>query len=97
MAFRKLEGDVAVLQAKGVYQQVDLYTFQGGLFAKRGAGFVRLKADGSTSDAGVMLNHLETELDLWKGEFGRLCTEDKEGRTPVLISTGDKLQIEDKS
>lgn len=76
MSFKRLEGDTCVLRTKGgVYQQCDLYSFDHKLFAKVSGGFVLLKADGSTSKVDVMLQHLETDRDLWSGKFGRLMVD----------------------
>lgn len=93
MAFSKLEGDIAVLQQNGVYHQCDLYTFQGGLFAKLGSGFVRLKGSGGTSKPNVMLNHIETEKELWSDQFGRLCSEGGTKRKRIELSVDDDGKV----
>lgn len=85
MAFQILEGDQAVLLIGGVYKQCDLYTFNGGLFAKTSGGFVRLKGDGSTSKPNMSLKHLETEISLWSDPFGRLCSAGGGKRKPVAL------------
>lgn len=47
--FTALPGDVAITLTNGVYRQVDLYTYEGRVFAKHGNGFIALRADGSTT------------------------------------------------
>lgn len=51
--FKPIEGEAAVIASKGVYQQVDLYSRGGVLYAKRGGGFIRLLNGGATSQANV--------------------------------------------
>ena len=70
--FEQLTGDSAVLAQGGVYRTCDLYAFQGGLYARYGAGFVRLYANGSTSKDGLMVVHLVTDRQLYADKFGRL-------------------------
>lgn len=97
MSFKPLEGDLCVIRIKGVYRQCDLYTFNGGLFAKDGGGFIRLKADGSTSKPDAALEHIEIDGPLFKDSLGRLCVVDGDGRKAVAISTGvDMFRIESK-
>ena len=72
--FKELEGDVAIVVAGGVYKQVKLYTRNGFLFAGVSGGYVRLKADGTTSKDKMRLDHVETELPLHKDRLGRLGT-----------------------
>ena len=86
MGFKILEGDICIINTNGIYQQCDLYTLDGSLFAKVGSGFIRLKADGSTSKARSMLNSIECEVDLYKDKFGRLSITNKDGYKPVSIS-----------
>lgn len=97
MAFKALEGDLCVIRIKGVYRQCGLYTFNGGLFAKDGGGFIRLKVDGSTSKPDAALEHIEIEGPLFKDRFGRLCVVAGEGHKPVSVSAEvDTLRIESK-
>lgn len=71
--FTKLEGDSAVLFRKGVFTQADLYKWQGGLYAKLGGGFVRLRSNGGTSHPDVLLKHLTIDRPLFSDRFGRLA------------------------
>ena len=57
--FTVLEGATAVLKSKGVYRQVPVYTRRGLLFARWGAGFISLRADGATSLPDVRVDYLE--------------------------------------
>ncbi|MEX0302865.1 MAG: hypothetical protein AB3N24_10610 [Leisingera sp.] len=73
--FKELEGDVAIVVAGGVYKQVKLFTRNGFLFAGVSGGYVRLKADGTTSKDKMRLEHVETEVRLHKDRLGRLGTD----------------------
>lgn len=98
--FKKLEGDQALLRHGGVYKPVDLFTFSGGLYAKLGSGYVRLKADGTSSKDGVSLQYLESDIALYKDRFGRLAVTDGPGhKTVELKIEGEKtvLMIEKDS
>lgn len=83
--FKHLPGDTAVLLAKGRFRQCDVYTFQDQLFAKVGSSFVRLNADGSTSDPGQRILSLAYEGPLYADKFHRLCVEDGPARKPMFI------------
>lgn len=74
--FKQVEGEAAVLVSDGIYRQVDLYSRDGYLFAKFGAGFVRLKADGSTSKSKLRLEHMSWTGGLFKDTFGNLGTSE---------------------
>ena len=67
------EGQVAVIVRNGVYQQTPLYTRNGYLFAKVGGGFVRLAANGSTSQPSTRIDALVIDGDLFEDRLGRLC------------------------
>lgn len=77
--FKQVEGEAAVLVENGVYRQVDLYTRDGYLYAKTGAGFVRLMADGSTTKAKMRLDHMSWTGELKRDGLGRLCTTEVSG------------------
>lgn len=72
MFFQKVEGEAAVLNERGVFKQVDIYTRNGQLFAKNGAGFVRLMVDGSTTKARCRLDTLSWDGPLFRDALGRL-------------------------
>ena len=91
--FKKLEGDTAMLRQGGVYRPCELYSWNGGLFAKMGSGYIRLRQDGTTTKDGVSLEHMEIEGDLFADKFGRLATERREGYTALTLTTGEVLQI----
>ncbi|AKR54357.1 hypothetical protein XM25_00765 [Devosia sp. H5989] len=74
--FQHVEGEAAVLVENGVFRQCDLYTRDGYLYAKTGAGFVRLMADGSTSRAKLRLDFMSWTGDLARDPYGRLCFPD---------------------
>lgn len=77
--FKQLEGETAVLVENGVYKQTDLFTRNGGLFAKAGGGFVRLYADGSTSKAKCRIDALLVDGVLCRDKLGRLCDASVKG------------------
>lgn len=77
--FRELTGDTAVVRKGGVYRTCPLYEWRGVLFAKFGAGFVRLHADGRASLDGLFLGQLAYEGPLFKDRFGRLTVEKGDG------------------
>lgn len=81
--FQHAEGEAAVLVGNGVYRQADLYTRDGYLYAKHGAGFVRLLADGSTSYAKLRLEYLTWTGHPAKDALGRLCTGTVPGAKPL--------------
>jgi len=76
--FKQIEGEAAILVNGGVYTQVDLYTRDGYLFAKHGAGWVRLMADGSTSKPKVYCEFLTYSRPLAQ-RLGRLCEASVDG------------------
>lgn len=73
--FQEVEGEAAVLVEGGVYRQVPVYKRNGFLFAKSGAGFVRLYADRSTSKPKCRLETLTwgEAGRLGRDSLGRLC------------------------
>lgn len=70
--FVQSDGACAVLLENGVYKQVDVYTRNGFLYAKSGAGYVRLNHDGSTTKARMRLEELSYDEPLGTDPFGRL-------------------------
>tara|TARA_R110000751_G_scaffold220907_1_gene323512 strand:- start:265 stop:549 length:285 start_codon:yes stop_codon:yes gene_type:complete len=92
--FKKLEGDTIMLSNKGVYTVTELYTYNGGLYAKVGSGFVRLRTNGTTSKTDVLIVTMETDIALYKDKLGRLATDDapnavklsSESRATLLLS-----------
>lgn len=84
--FQKLEGAAAILSISGVFKQVDLYTWNDGLFASTAGGFVRLMSDGSTSKAKVQLKHLSLDHVVNQDAMGKLTLK-QEGVKPLPSST----------
>lgn len=82
--FTKLEGDAAILHSKGRLYQCDLYEWQGGLFAKQGGGFVRLRANGGTSVPSVTLTQVITTRPLFMDRFERLVIAPGSGVIPFV-------------
>jgi len=91
--FKELEGDVAIVASGGVYKQVPIFTRNGYLFAAISGGYVRLKADGSTSKDKLHLVHLETEVPLHKDRLGRLGTGDIPDAKPLLNDDTQRLML----
>lgn len=90
--FQELEGDVAILVSNGVYKQVPLYKRDGYLFAKSGGGFVRLHADGATSQASVRIDTLSIEGALYKDPLGRLAIDPRVPKAVAIEpATAQKL------
>ena len=81
--FKHLEGQVAVIVEGGVYKPVDIYTRDGYLYAKTGAGFVRLYADGSTTKAKCRLDTLHFDGALFRDALGRMCSQPVNGAAPI--------------
>ena len=97
--FKNLPEDEAVLIENGVYRTAKIYQrSDGSLFAQAKGGFVRLKADGSTSHDKVRLETLHREAPLFKDRFGRLCTAPGSGRTEVqlIVEEGEPLRLAPK-
>lgn len=91
--FKELEGDVAIVASGGVYKQVPIFTRNGYLFAAVSGGYVRLKADGTTSKDKLRLEHLETEVHLHKDKFGRLGTREIADAKPLLPDDTERLML----
>lgn len=91
--FNRIEGDTVVLSQGGLYKMSDLYEWDGGLFAKVGSGYARLRENGTTSKDGVRIEHMETERDLFKDRFGRLATKQGDGYLPVTLQDNGKLLL----
>ncbi|SON54303.1 hypothetical protein HDIA_0762 [Hartmannibacter diazotrophicus] len=70
--FQQVEGECATIVRKGRYKQVPVYTRDGYIFAKEGGCFIRLYADGSTSDPNYRLDNLPWEGPLARNKFGKL-------------------------
>ncbi len=67
--FTQIPEAQAILRQSGVYRQVDLYARDGLVYAKYGAGYVRLAQGGSTSHPKI--NWLETDSPVGKITEGR--------------------------
>jgi hypothetical protein len=73
--FQEVTGEVAIIVKNGVYRQVPVYMRNGYYYAKFGAGFIRLNADGSTTEATARLETLTADgiQSLAADTLGRLC------------------------
>lgn len=91
--FKELEGDVAIVASGGVYKQVPIFTRNGYLFAAVSGGYVRLKADGTTSKDKLRLVHIETEVELHKGQFGYLGDSEIVDAKPLLPEDTQRLML----
>lgn len=70
--FSIVEGEVAILTSKGVFRQTTVYKRRGGIYAKWGSGFIRLRSDGGTSIPNVRVETLTWEGPLGTDVHGRL-------------------------
>lgn len=69
-AFEKIEDAYTVIRTSGgLFKQLDVFTYQGGLYAKNGAGFVQLNTDKSTSNEKVRWREV-VNVDVKEGRFG---------------------------
>lgn len=60
MLFHQVQGAQVVLKSKGVFKQVDVFTYGERLFAKWGSGFIGLKQyDNGTTIPNVAWEHIE--------------------------------------
>jgi len=91
--FQKVEGSAAILSIGGVYKQVDLYTWDGALFANTSGGFVRLLEDGSTSKPKMQLKHLMLDAELFRDPLGKLYLAGGAGRAQIGAATKQHLLL----
>lgn len=95
--FQKIEDDEAVIVENGVYRTAEVYEYNGGLYLRAKGGFVRLKADGSTSASRVRLECLHRDGPLFRDRFGRIRVSPNEGSKAISLGDDGALLIEDKS
>jgi hypothetical protein len=79
--FTIINGAYALIHQGGVYQQAQLYARGERIYAKKGAGFVRLGVGGATSAQNVRW----AEFD--QGDTATIV--EKPGTAPILESMGD--------
>ena len=79
--FTIINGATALVHSGGIYQQVDLYARGDSVYAKRGAGFIKLGIGGATSALKVRW----AEYD--QGDTATIS--EKRGCAPKLESMGD--------
>lgn len=89
--FKHIEGEAAVLVDKGVYRQVDLYERDGVLYAKVGAGFVKLYATGATTKPSTRVETLSFDGALYKDGLDRLLTRELPGAKSLTSEVKRKL------
>jgi len=69
-AFVKIEDAYAVVRtSSGLFKQLDLFIYDGGLYAKNGAGYVQLNMDRSTSNDKVRWREING-VECKSGRFG---------------------------
>lgn len=83
MPFHRVDGAHVVLKTKGVFRQLDVYTFRGMLWAKKGGGFVPLYRRGTNSADDVLIEFYLGVGELYEGPLGRLCTVHRAGFVKV--------------
>lgn len=79
--FSILNGATALIHANGVYQQVELYARGTSIYAKKGAGYIRLGIGGATSAAKVRWSEFD------QGDDAKII--EKSGNAPMLESRSD--------
>lgn len=91
--FQQVEGAVAILNTKGVEQQVDVYTRNGFYYAEVSKGkFVRIYANGSTTKAAVRIDLLHSDDFIGVDRLGRL--RHAEGDSVRPLTAEQQLRIE---
>ena len=95
--FKQIQGENAIIVRSGVYRQCDLYERAGEIFARVGNGFVRLYADGSTSQPKTSITVLAFNGNLFADRLGRLTIQPGENFKRISVTNEGALQIEDKS
>lgn len=92
--FKRLDDDEALIVERGVYKSAEVYSGPGGgLFVKAKGGFVRLKADGSTSHDSVRMQMLQRNSTLYQDRFARLCAVPGENTKEVELQFDANEQI----
>ena len=84
------DGDCVYIKKNGVEKQVPLATRDGNLYAQAQGGFIRLKADGSTSVPGMYFDAMEYDGPLYQDRFGRLCVQDGDRRKALVLADAGK-------
>jgi len=79
--FTQIPGATALVHSGGVYRQTDLYARKDAIYAKHGAGYIRLGIGGATSAPKIRW----AEFD--QGEMAKISERD--GCQPKLESMGD--------
>lgn len=93
MRFSIIEGSAAILFTNGQFRQCDMYSREGGIYAKWGVSYVRLYKSGSTSHPKVRWESAEYERAEYD-KFGRMCTPGngvpEENTPPVVLDSAPK-------
>lgn len=76
--FKEIVGDSVLLRHNGTFRVSPLYTYRGGVYAKFGAGYVRLRVDNTTSKDGVFVEFVESDKIVSHDRFGRLTYDDNQ-------------------
>lgn len=69
--FQKLDDAHVVLRSQGVYRPAPLYAHNGFLYAKFGAGYVKMSKHGATSKAAVTWDDLYADFTIAYDTLGR--------------------------
>lgn len=80
--FKDLEGDMVFVRKGGVYKLVPLVVKNTGeLFAKVGSNaYVRIYENGGTTQPGLMVTEMHTDIELFKDSHGRLTVDSAKGK-----------------
>ena len=89
--FQQIEGEGCILALAGTFYQTTLWTRDGYLYAKHGAGWVRLMADGATSKAKLRLDFLTLPTPPCRDALGRLCLASVAGAKPLTPELSTRL------
>ena len=89
--FQQIEGEGCILANAGTFYQTTLWTRDGYLYAKHGAGWVRLMADGATSKAKLRLDFLTLPTPPCRDALGRLCLASMAGAKPLAKAAEQRL------
>jgi hypothetical protein len=81
--FQQIEGEGCILMLAGTFYQTTLWARDGYLYAKHGAGWVRLMADGATSKAKLRLDFMTLPTPPCRDALGRLCMPTVAGAKPL--------------
>lgn len=93
--FEDLDGDVALIHKGGVFKTVPIARKNTGeIFLRVGANaYVRAYDTGATSQAGVTIAEMHTDVPLFRDPNGRLTSAADKGK-PIAGSARERLMLE---